>query len=67
MTTTDNRTGTTDPYDARGPQAAEGRLGEAGFTETTEGRVYTVTGGDWDEILGGIGETERTDERRSYI
>ncbi|MCA1685926.1 MAG: NADH dehydrogenase subunit D, partial [Planctomycetia bacterium] len=22
----------------------------AGFRETTEGRVYTVTGGDWDTI-----------------
>src|ERR1700709_2698078 len=48
MSTTDQRT--TDPY-------------EGGFTETTEGRVYTVTGGDWDEIVGGIGETESTDER----
>src|SRR5947209_17677722 len=50
MTTTDNRS---DPYGAA----------EAGYTETTEGRVYTVTGGDWDEIVGGIGEAERTDER----
>src|SRR5919199_6471746 len=52
MTTTDGtgtRTGP-DPY-------------EGGFTETTEGRVYTVTGGDWDEIVGGIGETESSDER----
>jgi len=32
-------TTTTDPY--------------AGSRETTEGRVYTVTGGDWDEVLGG--------------
>src|SRR3954464_3712115 len=51
MSTTDDRSArTTDPY-------------EGGFTETTEGRVYTVTGGDWDEIVGGIGETEATAER----
>ncbi|CAJ59700.1 MULTISPECIES: NADH-quinone oxidoreductase subunit D [Frankia] len=25
---------------------------EAGFTESASGRVYTVTGGDWEEILG---------------
>jgi NADH-quinone oxidoreductase subunit D len=24
--------------------------------ETTEGRVFTVTGGDWDEVLGGSGD-----------
>ena len=30
----------------------------AGSRETTEGRVYTVTGGDWDQTLGAdaIGE-----------
>src|ERR1700710_210355 len=51
MSTTDQRGSTSsDPY-------------EGGFTDTTEGRVYTVTGGDWDEIIGGIGETETTDER----
>jgi len=32
-------TTTTDPYDAL-------------YTESTEGRVYTVTGGDWDDVLG---------------
>ena len=26
----------------------------AGSRETTEGRVYTVTGGDWDTIASGI-------------
>jgi NADH-quinone oxidoreductase subunit D len=50
---------TTDERGTRtGPDPYEG-----GFTETTEGRVYTVTGGDWDEIVGGIGETESSDER----
>jgi NADH-quinone oxidoreductase subunit D len=34
----------------------------AGVQETTEGRVYTVTGGDWDEVLGGRGE-ESPEER----
>ncbi|GAC1325065.1 MAG: NADH-quinone oxidoreductase subunit D [Mycobacteriales bacterium] len=34
--------------------------GEAPSRETTEGRVYTVTGGDWDTIPGaGSGEDER--------
>ncbi|HVX44925.1 MAG TPA: NADH-quinone oxidoreductase subunit D [Mycobacteriales bacterium] len=32
-------TGTSDPY--------------AGSRDTTEGRIYTVTGGDWDEVLAG--------------
>jgi NADH-quinone oxidoreductase subunit D len=51
VSTTDERgAGTSDPY-------------ESGFTDTSEGRVYTVTGGDWDEIVGGIGETETSDER----
>jgi NADH-quinone oxidoreductase subunit D len=45
-----SRSGGSDPY-------------EAAVTDTSEGRVYTVTGGDWDEIVGGIGETETTDER----
>ena len=34
-------TTTTDPY-------------AAGSRETTEGRVYTVTGGDWDLALGDL-------------
>lgn len=33
---------------------------EAPFTESTEGRVYTVTGGDWDSITGAA---EAGDER----
>jgi NADH-quinone oxidoreductase subunit D len=39
MTTTDARTGVDEPI-------------EAGFTESTTGRVYTVTGGDWESVLG---------------
>jgi len=41
MTTTDDRrvADSPDPY-------------EAGVTDTTEGRVYTVTGGDWEDVLG---------------
>jgi NADH-quinone oxidoreductase subunit D len=50
VTTTDDRGTGSDPY-------------EAGYTDTTEGRVYTVTGGDWDEVVGGIGEAETSDER----
>ena len=26
---------------------------ESAYTESTEGRVYTVTGGDWDEVVAG--------------
>jgi NADH-quinone oxidoreductase subunit D len=26
----------------------------AGFTESNEGRVYTVTGGDWDDVVAGV-------------
>ncbi|HMA45821.1 MAG TPA: NADH-quinone oxidoreductase subunit D, partial [Frankiaceae bacterium] len=33
---------------------------EAGFTDSDEGRVYTVTGGDWEDVLG---RDEITDER----
>ena len=33
---------------------------EAGFTESATGRVYTVTGGDWEQVLGaGEHESER--------
>ena len=28
----------------------------ASARETTEGRVFTVTGGDWDEVLAGAGD-----------
>src|SRR3978361_547793 len=54
MSTTDDRT-------SRPPAGADPY--EAGSTDTSEGRVYTVTGGDWDEIVGGIGEAETSDER----
>jgi NADH-quinone oxidoreductase subunit D len=37
----------------------------AGVTETTEGRVYTVTGGDWDEVLGG--RTDESPEERIVV
>ena len=37
---------TTDPY-------------SAGTRETTEGTVYTVTGGDWDSVLGAGVDDER--------
>src|SRR5438067_302437 len=31
----------------------------AGSRETTEGTVYTVTGGDWDSLLQGAGDDEQ--------
>jgi NADH-quinone oxidoreductase subunit D len=45
MTDTANFSGTADPY------AASER-------ETTEGRVYTVTGQDWDTITSGLADSE---------
>ncbi|HET6500202.1 MAG TPA: NADH-quinone oxidoreductase subunit D [Amycolatopsis sp.] len=30
-----------------------------GSRETTEGRIYHVSGGDWDEVLGDVGPDER--------
>jgi NADH-quinone oxidoreductase subunit D len=39
----DTSTRTSDPYAPPTP---------AGTRETTEGKVYTVTGGDWDSVLG---------------
>ena len=41
---------TADPYAPPTP---------AGTRETTEGRVYTVTGGDWDSVLGANLDEER--------
>ena len=43
----------------------DGFTGYAGVTETTEGRVYTVTGGDWDEVLGG--RTDESPEERIVV
>ena len=42
----------------------DGFSGYAGVTETTEGRVYTVTGGDWDEVVGG--RTEESPRRAHH-
>ena len=38
---------------------AYGGLGPAGFTDSTEGPIYTVTGGDWEDVLGALGAEER--------
>ena len=44
----------------------------AGSRQTTEGRVYTVTGGDWDQTFGGVpveyhdATIPPPDTRRSY-
>jgi NADH-quinone oxidoreductase subunit D len=43
---------TTDPYAA--PESARER-------QTTEGPVYTVTGGDWDELLDSVAQDEHDD------
>ncbi len=40
---------------------------KARATNTTEGRVYTVTGGDWDDLLSEIGETNTNDDERLII
>lgn len=38
--------------------------GTAGTRETTEGTVYTVTGGDWDEV---VAAARRTDDERIVV
>ncbi len=48
MTTTDGTR-----LDAGGPDAYA-----ATERETTEGKVYTVTGGDWDTVLGGVSDDD---------
>jgi NADH-quinone oxidoreductase subunit D len=30
----------------------------AGSYDTTEGRIFTITGGDWDSVVGGLGPEE---------
>ncbi len=42
-----------------GPDAGEGDPFAASSRETTEGRVYTVTGGDWDEFIDDTEGEER--------
>jgi len=42
-------------HDTRPPQAGPADA-YAGVRETTEGRVYTVTGQDWDTVVSGLGE-----------
>ncbi|MEU1283591.1 NADH-quinone oxidoreductase subunit D [Kitasatospora sp. NPDC005856] len=39
----------------------------AGARDTTEGRVYTVTGGDWDEVAGDAQRQERVDDERIIV
>ncbi len=40
---------------------------KARSTKTTEGRVFTVTGGDWDNLLNEIGEANPNDDERLII
>ena len=37
----------------------------ASSQETTEGRVYSVTGGDWDSLSTEIGATKEERDRKS--
>ncbi|WP_390479507.1 NADH-quinone oxidoreductase subunit D, partial [Frankia casuarinae] len=63
--TTGAPNGTGAPDGANGVGGPTGTVGgpgehpayEAGFTESANGRVYTVTGSDWEQILG-VGEEE---------
>jgi NADH-quinone oxidoreductase subunit D len=41
------------------PSVSDPYAAPAGTRETTEGTVYTVTGGDWDTVLAGAAEDER--------
>ncbi|MFC0600626.1 NADH-quinone oxidoreductase subunit D [Streptomyces palmae] len=52
------------PHSSRpspGHPSPEGPRSTAGPRETTEGTVYTVTGGDWDEVVAGAAKAD--DER----
>ncbi|MFF1794472.1 NADH-quinone oxidoreductase subunit D [Kitasatospora sp. NPDC058263] len=45
-------------------EAAAGEAARAGARETTEGRVFTVTGGDWGEVVEAVG---RADDERIIV
>ena len=45
--------------DNAGPDPEDTDPYTAGMRQTTEGRVYTVTGGDWDDLLGDWRHDER--------
>ncbi len=55
-TTTDATVAETEPYGAGTQRNVDPY---APSRETTEGRVYTVTGGDWDEVLDDAARDER--------
>ncbi|MEU6266482.1 NADH-quinone oxidoreductase subunit D [Saccharopolyspora shandongensis] len=50
---------TTEPLADTGLDDPHAHPGEAESRETTEGRVYTVTGGDWDEFIDETAGEER--------
>ncbi len=54
MTTSDR----TEDYSTIGGTGTHADDAYAGARETTEGRVYTVTGGDWDAVAGDLGDVE---------
>jgi len=56
-TTSDTGTEPVDPYAATDPKLGPGE--QASARDTTEGRVYTVTGGDWDTLLDDSQHDER--------
>ncbi|MET8545055.1 NADH dehydrogenase subunit D, partial [Kitasatospora sp. NPDC004799] len=43
---------------------AQAEAAEADARETTEGRVFTVTGGDWGEVVEAVG---RADDERIIV
>ena len=40
------------------PTARRPASGPAGYTDSAEGPVFTVTGGDWEDVLGALGADE---------
>jgi NADH-quinone oxidoreductase subunit D len=53
-------------HDAAQDRAAQDRAAQdmyAGTSETTEGKVFTVSGQDWDSIAAGLGDGDSADER----
>ncbi|OZM74782.1 NADH dehydrogenase subunit D [Amycolatopsis antarctica] len=62
MTSSENIAEASTGTDTTQPGADSTGAAYADSRDTTEGRVYTVSGGDWDDVIGGLDSSEH-DER----
>ena len=62
MTSSENLADVTSGTDTTPPGADSPGTAYADSRETTEGRIYTVSGGDWDDVIGSLDSSEH-DER----